>query len=377
MAHPNEPVGALTVLKLAELLADDPELVRRLGLRFVFLPCVDPDGARLNERWFAGPLDHHTYARNVYRPPFHRQVEWTFPRPGGPPPLSETQMLMALIDRFEPRLMVSLHSSEHGGFFSYLSVRDDALSRRLAALEAVSGLRGHILDPESLQSERLADGVFLSLGDPRLHLPASNGSGPNGASSEDYARRHGTVSLMPEVAMWRDDRIADRSMVGDERVTALRSEQAASCSMLLELFEAARGGFTRSTPFHEVVEETPTQFAQLEAYWSDLCERLPQTGLTMAEFATLESHFHVTRLRACGHLTRVLECESDHGRNPRMGRYYGSSGRMLRRWSAEADFALGLRMSVESAVKTQIAAVLAAAHEMGKQRIGSDSPAPG
>jgi hypothetical protein len=136
-------------------------------------------------------------------------------------------------------------------------------------------------------------------------------------------------------------------LVGDERVTALRSEQAASCSMLLELLEAARGGFTQSTPFHEVVEEMPTQFAQLEADWADLCERRPQTGLTMAEFATLESHFDVIRLRACGHLTRVLEYESDHGGNPTMSRYYGSSGRMLRRWSAEADFALGLRMSDE------------------------------
>ena len=46
-------------------------------------------------------------------------------------------------------------------------------------------------------------------------------------------------------------------MVGDEPVTALRSDQAASCSMLLELLEAARGGFTQSTPFHEVVGETP------------------------------------------------------------------------------------------------------------------------
>jgi hypothetical protein len=262
--------------------------------------------------------------------------------------------------------MVSLHTLEHGGFFSYLSVRDDALSQRLTALEAVSGLRGHILDPESLQSERLADGVFLSPGDPRLHLPSSNGSGPTGASSEDYARRHGTVSLVPEVAMWRDDRIADSSIIDHEPVVALRQEQAVSCSMIMELFEAARGDFRLSTPFHEVVEELPAQFAQLETDWADLPERLPETGLTIAEFATLESHFHLTRLRACGHLTRVLECEADRGGSPRMRTYYRSSGRMLRQWAAEADSALGPWMSVESAVKTQVAAVLAAAHEMGK-----------
>lgn len=68
MPHPNEPTGSLGALRLAELLCQNDELRNQLGLRWIFLPCADPDGAALNESWFSGPFTLENYASGVYRP---------------------------------------------------------------------------------------------------------------------------------------------------------------------------------------------------------------------------------------------------------------------------------------------------------------------
>ena len=54
--HPNEPIGGLTALHLAESLCTDPELRHGLGYSWTVIPCIDPDGMRLNEGWFKGPF---------------------------------------------------------------------------------------------------------------------------------------------------------------------------------------------------------------------------------------------------------------------------------------------------------------------------------
>ena len=77
LPHPNEPIGATLVhFLLGELVTN--EALRR-GRSWFLLPCVDPDGTRLNEGWFAGPYTVRHYARHFYRPRSEEQVEWTFP----------------------------------------------------------------------------------------------------------------------------------------------------------------------------------------------------------------------------------------------------------------------------------------------------------
>lgn len=53
--HPNEPIGGLTALHLARALCAAPELRQRLSYSWTVVPCIDPDGMRLNEGWFKGP----------------------------------------------------------------------------------------------------------------------------------------------------------------------------------------------------------------------------------------------------------------------------------------------------------------------------------
>jgi hypothetical protein len=75
--HPNEPIGAMLVQFLLDELISNATL--REGRSWYLLPCVDPDGTRLNEGWFAGPYTIRNYARHFYRPRSAEQVEWTFP----------------------------------------------------------------------------------------------------------------------------------------------------------------------------------------------------------------------------------------------------------------------------------------------------------
>ncbi len=121
--HPNEPIGGLTVMHLATRLCEDPAV--RHGARWHIVGCLDPDGTRLNEGWFAGPYTKAHYGRHFYRPAGDEQVEWTFPftykRSYFDRVLPETLALMRLIDRTRPAFLTTLHNGELGGVFYYLS----------------------------------------------------------------------------------------------------------------------------------------------------------------------------------------------------------------------------------------------------------------
>src|SRR5918992_4897415 len=44
--HPNEPVGFLTLLHFAQLLAENAQVRDGLGYTWNLIPCIDPDAAR-------------------------------------------------------------------------------------------------------------------------------------------------------------------------------------------------------------------------------------------------------------------------------------------------------------------------------------------
>ena len=123
--HPNEPVGGVTALELARLLCREPDLLANLDANWHIVGCIDPDGSRLNESWFATPEDRIAYARGFYRPAPQEQVEWSFPfaykNAYFDQVIPETAALMRMIDTLQPALLVSLHNSELGGAYFYLS----------------------------------------------------------------------------------------------------------------------------------------------------------------------------------------------------------------------------------------------------------------
>ena len=233
LPHPNEPVGGLTALHLAERLAASPELRRRFGLTFTIVACIDPDGLRLNEGWLNGPYTRTHYARHFFRPAGDRQIEWTFPVTYKTlyfdATLPETDALIRLIDRLRPELMVSLHNSELGGAYFYLSRPMPALYPDLQAIPELAGLPLDRGEPEGPEIVRFADGIFEGLGIRPIydHAEASGrdvADFSGGDGSGGYAEQYGTLTLFSEVPYWSHPDSSDGTLVEQSYADLLRAQ---------------------------------------------------------------------------------------------------------------------------------------------------------
>ncbi|MFF7337322.1 M14 family zinc carboxypeptidase [Streptomyces sp. NPDC008163] len=203
--HPNEPVGAATVLSLARYLLARPEM--RDGISWHLLLSSDPDGGRLNEGWStAWPTGLETYHRAIYRPPVDAQPECCFPVEGFTGQLPETFALMSVVDDLRPALSVSLHNSDTGGAFLMASHGHPGLVNVLAAAAGRHGIPIEAVPSDCVGLESPGDGVFV-MPEP---LPVAARPDPEpgewvpaGGSSMHYVARHGGLGLAPEVPMWQ------------------------------------------------------------------------------------------------------------------------------------------------------------------------------
>ncbi|HOK71822.1 MAG TPA: M14 family zinc carboxypeptidase, partial [Bacillota bacterium] len=196
--HPNEPIGAMMTYFLMEELLKDEDL--RAGRTWHIMPCVDPDGTRMNEGWFAGPFNIRNYAHDFYRPRPQDQVEWTFPIEyktlKWDTPKPETQALMKAIETTRPDVMYSLHNAGFGGAYYYIS---SGLSKEdydeLHRIPIDRGLPLSLGEPEVPWAVELYPGVYESCpitasydyyeqfapGDPAQYITA-------GAGSDEWAK---------------------------------------------------------------------------------------------------------------------------------------------------------------------------------------------
>jgi hypothetical protein len=361
--HPNEPIGFRTITALAELLCRDKELREGLGLRWHFVACADPDGARLNEGWYDRPGDRRAYARHFYRPDLAEQVEWTFPLVAGDyrfdRPLPETTALMRLMDEIAPTLVCSLHNGEHQGVFYYLNRDDAALARDLGELAALEGLPGHHGEPEVPGSRLIAPCVYST--------PAGAAIGPvfgAGAGSADYAARFGALHLVAEVPLWSDPRVADQGPAGvghrelAETAAAARRE---AFSVLAEALDAVADDLTVQSPFRRSVEGTlrtlRTHAEQAEAFAGS------DRPATVAEGFDQRQGVHLVRLRLLGTCLRMLDAEIAAGNpTPAIRTQYALLTRHFDRWVTEAEAeTAGMRLEIRKPVAVQLAAILLAA----------------
>jgi hypothetical protein len=208
--HPNEPIGFLTLLHLMRRLVDDADLRDGLGYSWHLIPCIDPDGARLNEGWYGGPLTIENYHRNFYRPALRNQPEWTFPMYNDGAffdrPLPETRALMRVIDELRPRFQYSLHNADFGAAYFVINRDIPELAAELADVVRGCRLPLELTPSEAVGWHVSGPGVFVM---PPAHDMFTNDgerAGPrfHGESSLHYADRHGTFTLITEAPMWRE-----------------------------------------------------------------------------------------------------------------------------------------------------------------------------
>jgi Zinc carboxypeptidase len=140
--HPNEPVGGLTVFALLSLLSQGHPQLTTADVEWHLVPCIDPDGALLNEGWSQQAFTLERYMRNFHRQELRDQVECSFPikhkRLEFNEPIPETRILQKLIEKIRPDFYYPLHNSAGAGGAWYSLNRDidrcyyDQLHRLLA-----------------------------------------------------------------------------------------------------------------------------------------------------------------------------------------------------------------------------------------------------
>ncbi|WP_227025372.1 M14 family zinc carboxypeptidase [Streptomyces tsukubensis] len=248
--HPNEPVGLATVLALAR------HAVSGAGPPYVtwhFLPCADPDGARLNEPWTAAapwPPTLRTYHRGFYRPARDDQPEWAFPGAGHTGRLPETEAMMEVIDTVRPHGFVSLHNSDTGDAFYVTNRAEPRLPGVLRTAARRHGLSVGRRPSDAIGWNSPGPGVFVlpTTGRTRSRRGREVRRG-HGAGSADYAGRHGALGLSPVTPLWQSSGARLPAHAGAE---ILRS----AGRTLGELWERARTAVNGESAFAPAVEDT-------------------------------------------------------------------------------------------------------------------------
>jgi hypothetical protein len=322
--HPNEPVGFVTLLHLAQRLVDDPALRDGLGYTWNLIPCIDPDAARLNEGWYSGPLTVEHYHRHFYRPAVGNQPEWTFPmlddRSPFNSPLPETKALMRVIDRLRPRFQYSLHNADFGAAYFILSREVPGLAAELAEVARACRIPLELGPSEAVGWQVAGPAVFVMPPAPELFTHNGRGPGPrvHGASSSHYAERHGTLTLITEAPMWHN---AQPPRVQNIPYAQLMRTLAAELSREIHELAAA---LRRVTPEIRTPSVFPVAVSDAlmtgRAYverWETAAE-LPGAArpATAAELASAKLTSWRVPLRAVAMLRRLLliECEAGNHR---------------------------------------------------------------
>ncbi|MEU7324403.1 M14 family zinc carboxypeptidase [Streptomyces griseoviridis] len=385
--HPNEPVGAVTALRLATALCEDAGLRAHFEGAWHIVPCVDPDGARLNEGWFATPTDKRAYGRHFYRPAGREQVEWTFPfsykKAWFDRVLPETHALMRLIDAVRPRLLTTLHNCEAGGVYYYMNRPAPALYDVLAAIPASVGLPLATGEPEAAHVPLYAPAVYgcIDMRDAYDHLEGLGVDAASkiaGASSAAYAERHGTFYFVTEVPHWSHPDADDGTPTEERYADVVRRRSVALAetgAFLGSVLEAADPDLTIPSPFLRAVRDFVPSLPELAALDAARADTLPDRAATVAERYDCEASVHSFRVRFGGMLLRALGAELVAGTaTPEVRRRHAELLTAYEEWERAAEPATGEPIEIATLSGVQYAALLAAADHA---RVSVPAPDPG
>ncbi len=123
--HAPEAVGGLTVFSLITLLQQRHPGLANADVEWHIVPCIDPDGAILNEGWSLAPFSIANYRRHFYLQSPRDQVDTSFPVSHKKlllnAPSQEAKILRGVIDRSRPDFFFTLHNASFGGAFCFVN----------------------------------------------------------------------------------------------------------------------------------------------------------------------------------------------------------------------------------------------------------------
>ena len=329
--HPNEPIGTITIEYLSRRLCEDEALRRELGYSWHFIKAIDADGMRLNEGWFQGPFTVTNYARHFFRPAPFDQVEWTFPVEYKAlrfdRPLPETQALMHVIDEVKPQFLYSLHNAGFGGVYYYVTRECSSLYDLFHQIPAWYDLPLHLGEPELSSAVKFAPAIFrmLTVEETYDHLEKNGIPDPaavlqSGASSDGYAQRHGTFTLVVEMPYFDDPRVNDQTVTNTIRRDIILQKLQATDEFdawIVGQLDAVRADLHLATPIRKAVEtflSTGKNWREADRQWAQTTEETNRPATQAELFSNLlESRFY--SMLVLGMFARMMDDEIADG-NP-------------------------------------------------------------
>jgi hypothetical protein len=373
--HPNEPIGAMLVHFLLDELIENRAL--REGRTWYLLPCVDPDGTRLNESWFRGPMTVETYARHFYRPASEEQVEWTFPTTyktfSWTTPLPETSALMTAFERSRPQFVYSLHNAGFGGVYYYVSRDVPAAVETLHAIPGHLGMPLSLGEPEVPWARQYAPAVFQMTSIKQAYDyyarvmdgdPADLITG--GGSSIDYLESLGSpLMLLTEVPYFLCTEIADTTPIDRTRREVLlqgADRARAALAVLTEIVEGVRPAMTEDTRLWRAPSafiKTLPKRIEAHAKWAAEAEETAVRA-TVAQQADELYVGTFYRVVVASMLRRAFDAQLRVGPSDAVQRARERLEAHLGRWIAEIEANLHYRfVGIRKLVQAQYAAMLA------------------
>jgi len=264
--HPNEPVGSLTCLFWAEYLANNKYY--KEGWSWYIIPCIDPDGAFLNQGWFKGKLTLEKYCRNFYRQPAQEMIDWNFPvnyeGQRWTPKRKETAALTGLLERLRPDFVYPLHNSGFGGAYFFISKPlNFSHVNEIIELAKNLGLPLHLGAPEEDFLKEFVKPIYGTFGyaDYADHYKKQGINFSeilnHGDSGMKFAESLGAFTIVTEIPYFFDKRIVNMNLSNRTKRECMvesinRSEE--SYEFIKKMFFLVKDSLDNSSPFYEVLK---------------------------------------------------------------------------------------------------------------------------
>lgn len=264
--HPNEPVGAVSVLSLFHLFESQSEKMMGDRVEWNIIPCIDPEGMLLNQGWMTQEFSFESFMKYFYRQKVDEQVEWSFPvdykRFSFTRPTHETKVLMSAINDIRPDFYMPLHNFMAGGAYYYLGGEDrQRYIPRLTSLVSDLGLQFYITDAQASWVETLAPAFYGEVTAKAQYdyfsqiFENPEGRMASGGSSFDYLKEINPAvrTLVAELPYVQHEKMNSKRKTGfSKRHLALRADCSTKLtdSLLVDAWADVANELDVTSPFY-------------------------------------------------------------------------------------------------------------------------------
>lgn len=284
--HIDEPVGGVTIYGLLTLLRDKAADLHNQDIEWHIVPCIDPDGAILNEGWTQKPFTFKSYMNYFHKQNLEGQVDGSFPidykKLAYNKPTTSAKVLQSLMDAVKPDFFFSLHNTMVGGAHYYLSHDiSKTCYTKIYDLLNDNDMPLHIGSPsyeylkeysrgffELISTRKLYDNLELSTSSPDKYLQC-------GATSMEYLEyiKPGALSFVAEFGYVKHPSLLNESLTSESyRQLVLRAyaDKQFMKTVIIEKWDELESDLNVSSPFYEKVQP------HMESAKNNLHEFIPE-----------------------------------------------------------------------------------------------------